>query len=270
MRPPRSGAAHSLYAGVRGNLLRPLPAPCVGMRSREQNAPRVLWNTGQIDRARFRFATAGLSVEASLRVEVPPQDLATESTGTASHWGQERSSMDEGGCHRSHAVFHPDHRVPPIQPLQPLTTVCQYPAGLRLRAPGLELKRFQNAYGAPPPRLDGRIVGIGTPASLGPWIQGRVRCLRLRIPRTGPTSVFTGPAVGRYVQDVANVTSPDHNFSIPNSRTLRKIQGGTSALGRSPQSRRANQAAFRPRITSASPEIKQRVGRRSSAVRRRE
>ena len=112
MRPPRSGAAHSLYAGVRGNLLRPLPAPCVGMRSREQNAPRVLWNTGQIDRARFRFATAGLSVEASLRVEVPPQDLATESTGTASHWGQGRSSMDEGGCHRSHAVFHLIHRVP--------------------------------------------------------------------------------------------------------------------------------------------------------------
>ena len=184
--------------------------------------------------------------------------------------GQERSSASGTGRHRSRAVFHPDHRVPPTQPLQPLTTVCQYPAGLRLRAPGLELKRFQNAYGAPPPRLDGRIVGIGTPAPLGPWIQGRVRCLRLRIPRTGPTSVFTGPAVGRYVQDVANVTSPDHNFSIPNSRTLRKIQGGTSALGRSPQSRRANQAAFRPRITSASPEIKQRVGRRSSAVRRRE
>ena len=91
MRPPRSGAAHSLYAGVRGNLLRPLPAPCVGMRSREQNAPRVLWNTGQIDRARFRFATAGLSVEASLRVEVPPQGFATESTGTPSHWGQGRS-----------------------------------------------------------------------------------------------------------------------------------------------------------------------------------
>ena len=75
--------------------------------------------------------------------------------------------------------------------LQPPATVGLCPARLRLRALGLELKRFQNAYGAPPPRLDGRIVGIGTPASLGPWIQGRVRCLRLRILRTGPTCRFS-------------------------------------------------------------------------------
>ena len=55
--------------------------------------------------------------------------------------------------------------------------------------------------------------------------------------RLGPTSVFTGPAVGRYGQEVANVISPDHNFSIPKSWTLRKIRGGlfnslTRVLGR--------------------------------------
>ena len=133
MRPPRSGAAHSLYAGVRGNLLRPLPAPCVGMRSREQNAPRVLWNTGQIDRARFRFATAGLSVEASLRVEVPPQGFATESTGTPSHWGQGRSSTTGTGRHRRRADVRPDPRIPDKQgsigrlPLQEITVLLQVP-----------------------------------------------------------------------------------------------------------------------------------------------
>ena len=43
----------------------------------------------------------------------------------------------------------------------------------------------------------------------------------------GGIGVFIGPAVGRYVQEVANVTSPDYNLSIPKSCTLRKFWGGS-------------------------------------------
>ena len=54
-------------------------------------------------------------------------------------------------------------------------TGYQYPAMVRVPAPGLEFGCFQIAYGALR-RLDGRIVRVGTDASRGWRIQGRVRC----------------------------------------------------------------------------------------------
>ena len=123
------------------------------------------------------------AMRSFLRINGSPRKMASPTIS---------GSAGESPCMSGHCGFGR---------LQPPATVCLCPARMRLRALGLELKRFQNAYGAPPPRLDGRIVGIGTPASLGPWIQGRVRCLRLRIPRTGPTGVLTDSAASPMVLD---------------------------------------------------------------------
>ena len=71
------------------------------------------------------------------------------------------------------------------------------PSVVRLPAPGLEFGCFQIAYGGLR-CLDGRIVGIGTGASQGWSIRGRVRRLSGWIPRTGPTGIFTIQAVGHY------------------------------------------------------------------------
>ena len=77
------------------------------------------------------------------------------------------------------------------------------PSMVRLSAPGLEFRCFQIAYGGLR-CLDGRIVGVGTRASQGWTIRGRVRRLSRRIPRTGPTGVFIDPAVGQFALDAAN------------------------------------------------------------------
>ena len=61
--------------------------------------------------------------------------------------------MDEGGCHRSHAVFHPIHRVP--AQLGRSNSDHRVPIS-RQAALGLEPGRFQIAYGASPPRRTDR------------------------------------------------------------------------------------------------------------------
>ena len=67
------------------------------------------------------------------------------------------------------------------------------PSMVRLPAPGIEYGCFRNAYGGLR-CLDGRIVGVGTRASQGWTIRGRVRRISRRIPRTGQTGVLTNSA----------------------------------------------------------------------------
>ena len=86
------------------------------------------------------------------------------------------------------------------------TPGVRIPSLVRLSASGLEFRCFQMAYGDFR-CLDGRMVGVGTRASQDWAIRGRVRRLGRRIPRTGPTSVFTDTAVGQFALDATNVTS---------------------------------------------------------------
>ena len=86
------------------------------------------------------------------------------------------------------------------------TPGVRIPSLARLRALQFVLGCFQMAYGDFR-CLDGRMVGVGTRASQDWAIRGRVRRLGRRIPRTGPTSVFTDTAVGQFSLDATNVTS---------------------------------------------------------------
>ena len=65
--------------------------------------------------------------------------------------------------------------------LPPPATGCQYPAMVRVPAPGLEFECFQIAYGGLS-CLDGRIIGVGTRPSQGWTIRGRVPRVGRRIP----------------------------------------------------------------------------------------
>ena len=72
--------------------------------------------------------------------------------------------------------------------LLPPATGCQYPAMVRVPSPGLEYERFRSACGRLR-HLDGPIARVGTRATQGWTIRGRVRRLSRRFPRTGPTGL---------------------------------------------------------------------------------
>ena len=61
-------------------------------RSREPNAPRVLWNTRDVERSRFRFADAGID-RAGLSAAGKPcsKVILTETPKLSRHWGPVRS-----------------------------------------------------------------------------------------------------------------------------------------------------------------------------------
>ena len=121
--------------------------------------------------------------------------------------------------------------------LPPPATGCQYPAMVRVPSPGLEYERFRSACGRLR-HLDGPIARVGTRATQGWTIRGRVRRLSRRFPRTAPTDVITNPVVDRSILHVTDAISLDRNPCVfPKFRVFRHakqfarpIQRGTSTL----------------------------------------
>ena len=117
----------------------------------------------------------------------PPETRRDRGSPTLGDLRGSPATANLGGSH---------HRTPGVR----------IPSLARLRALQFVLGCFQMAYGDFR-CLDGRMVGVGTRASQDWAIRGRVRRLGRRIPRTGPTSVFTDTAVGQFSLDATNVTS---------------------------------------------------------------
>ena len=98
-RPLRTGPRSSWSTAITSTTTRPtVAAPLMratgflDRRSREPNAPRVLWNTRDVERSRFRFADAGID-RAGLSAAGKPccKVILTEPPNLSRHSGPERS-----------------------------------------------------------------------------------------------------------------------------------------------------------------------------------
>ena len=198
-------------------------------RSCPPDAPVTLWTTREMERDRFRSADGRVDRSVMMMAGNSRRTVAlTDALDSSPHWGQERSltsgtrcplppcgslsgSLDprESGQHRRPPTSGDLRGYPATATLggsHHRTPGVRIPSLVRLSAPGLEFRCFQMAYGDFR-CLDGRMVGVGTRASQDWAIRGRVRRLGRRIPRTGPTGVFTDTAVGQFSLDATNVTS---------------------------------------------------------------
>ena len=171
------------HCGPRGRYGRP-STPCAPRRAqtpstRPGTSPRPCGTVQhQVVRGRNDHRRSGRDVIANVRSFV--RITGSPRIRAASHISDSRRSPCFSGCSGS------PHLPPPA-------TVCHDSAMVRVPAPRLEFGCFRIAYGGLR-CLDGRIVGIGTRASQGWTIRGRVRRLSRRFPRTGPTDRSLQPA----------------------------------------------------------------------------
>ena len=170
--------------------------------------------TDPVASARYRFRVPALRAEPfSLRHSPLFGPLLPGSAEFLRRSGEGRSSASGTRRHGSGTVVPPDHRTRETRPrptspapgtnrVSPATTALRcsnhrpqcasIPPSCACLRSGLSPGAFRSPTASR--RRHGPIVAIGTRASRRWRIQDRVRRLRLRIPRTGPTGVFTDSA----------------------------------------------------------------------------